>query len=92
MKFSPLAWAQQNVDKVAHASVSFAIMTLLSLMLLDVPFGLLISFAVTLVIGLLKEWHDAVKPHGTGWSNADVVADLVGILVSLVSIGLLFGF
>lgn len=92
MKFSPLAWAQHNVDKVAHAAVSFALMIVLLLMLMDVPFGYLISFAVTLGVGLLKEWHDARSPTGSGWSNGDLVADVVGAVLAFIAVVSLFGF
>lgn len=92
MKLSPLNWAQNNVDKVAHASISFSLMIFMSLVLLDFPFGYLISFVLTMGIGVLKEIHDMHRPNGSGWSNADLVADFVGAALGFLAVVSLFGF
>lgn len=91
MKFSPIAWCNANVDKVVHASVSFSMMLLFSLIFLDFTFGYLISFLITMGIGVLKEVYD-MRPGGSGWSNGDLLADLVGTVSAFIAVFSLFGF
>lgn len=91
MKFSPLNWCKTNVDKVTHMSVSFSMMMLFSLILLDLSFGYLISFVLTMGIGVLKEVHD-MRPGGSGWSNGDLLADFVGTACAFIAVFSLFGF
>jgi hypothetical protein len=40
-----------------------------------------VAAIITLLIGIIKESYDCVKPNPTGFDKLDIVADILGILV-----------
>jgi uncharacterized protein YfiM (DUF2279 family) len=41
----------------------------------------LIGFGTAMAVGILKEASDATRKGGSGWSNKDLAADLIGSLL-----------
>lgn len=69
-----------GIDKTMHFTISFAIGIGCILTITSNP---AMAFAIAMVPGILKEFLDA-KEGGSGFSYKDIVADALGVLVSLM--------
>lgn len=68
-------WLNVRSDLILHFIVSAVIMLCLTFI---VPNW--VAAVITLLIGIMKELYDCVKPNPTGFDKLDIVADILGIL------------
>lgn len=68
-------------DKVLHMICCFAIVVIFGL-ILNVVSGI----ALALIASFGKEVYDEVRPNGSGWSWDDILADLLGIVLGILTL------
>ena len=78
-----------ETDKLLHAlacgCITLGVYAVLGALLPLWAAGLL-GAVVGMGAGLLKEWLDSILDGGTGWSNADLLADGIGTAAAVVVI------
>ena len=68
-------WLNVRSDLILHFIVSAVIMLCLTFIAPNY-----IAAIITLLIGIIKEIYDCIKPIPSGFDRLDILADILGIL------------
>lgn len=67
-----------QTDKIYHFLACFSLTYILG------NFDMLFSICVVMIVSMLKEIYDEF--FGNGWSWGDIVADIFGIVIGIISL------
>lgn len=68
-------------DKILHMICCFAIVVIFGLVL-----NIVSGITLALIASFGKEVYDEVRPNGSGWSWDDILADLLGIVLGILTL------
>ncbi len=71
-------YLDDNIDKVAHLSISFMMVIMMSLIV-----GPYIAVILTAGVGILKEYMDE-HFFNSKWDKKDLIANSIGILLAII--------